>query len=132
MAGFELAYTLHGGDAHKLQLAIKSGQAVVAGTLVELDAGEAAVAVTAHADILGVCTGVDPHTGKAVVVVDPMAVYRVTDATARNLGATLDIASGARGITTSSNADVVVCGLSPAGAPTLCKIATTQHAFTVS
>lgn len=131
MAGFEVAYTLHGGDAHKLKLVIKTGQAVVRGTLVELDAGEAAVAVTAHADILGVCTGVDSD-GMAVVVVDPSCVYRVTDATARNLGATLDIASGARGIASSSNADVVVVGLSPAGAPTLVKIATTQHAFTAS
>lgn len=128
MSGFELAYTLHGGDAHKLTLPIKSGESVVAGTLVELDAGEAAVAVTAHADLLGVCTGVDAN-GEAVVVVDPQAVYRVTDATARNLGATLDIASGARGVTTSSNADVIVAGKSPAGAATLVKIAGTQHAF---
>lgn len=132
MAGFELAYTLHGGDAHKLDLAIASGQSVVAGTLVELASGEAAVAVTAHADLLGVCTGVNSAGTIATVVVDPLAVYRVTDATARNLGATLDIASGARGITTSSNADVVVAGKSPAGAPTLVKLATTQHAFTVS
>lgn len=129
MAGFELAYTLHGGDAHKLALPIKTGESVVAGTLVELASGEAAVAVTAHADILGVCTGVNSDSSIATVVVDPQAVYRVTDATARNLGATLDLASGARGVTTSSNADVIVAGLSPAGAPTLVKIAGTQHAL---
>ncbi len=129
MAGFELAYTLHGGDAHKLQLAIKSGEAVVAGTMVQLDAGEAAVGAAAAADHLGVCTGVDPHTGKAVVVVDPQAVYRVTDASARALGATLDLASGARGITTSSQATLIVAGLSPAGASTLVKFAGAHHAL---
>lgn len=128
MSGFEVAYALHGGDPHKLDLAIKTGEDVVAGTLVELDSGEAAVAVTAHTDILGVCTGIN-NDGTAKVVVDPACVYRVTDASARNLGATLDIASGARGITTSSNADVIVVGKSPAGAPTLCKIVGAQHAF---
>jgi hypothetical protein len=132
MAGFELAYTLHGGDAHKLELAVASGQTFTAGALVELASGEATVAVTAHADILGVCTGLDAAGTTATVVVDPLAVYRIDDATARALGATLDIASGARGITTNSNADLVVVGKSPAGAPTLVKIATTQHAFTAN
>ncbi len=132
MSGFELAYTLHGGDAHKLDLAVASGQTFTRGALVELASGEATVAVTAHADILGVCTGLNTAGTIATVVVDPLAVYRIEDATARNLGATLDIASGARGITTNSNADVVVVGKSPAGAPTLVKIATTQHAFTAS
>jgi len=133
MSGFELAYTLHGGDAHKLRLAVKAGseETVVAGTMIQLDAGEADVAAHDSADILGVCTGVNAD-GTAEVIVDPMAVYRVADATARALGATLDLASGARGVTTSSSATVVVAGLSPAGAPTLVKIATTQHAFTAS
>lgn len=133
MSGFEVAYCLHGGDAHKLTLAIKSGQSanVVAGTLVELDTGEATVAATASTDFLGVCTG-QTKDGKAVVVVDPDAVYRVTDASARLIGAPLDIATGARGVTTSSNANLVVVGQSPAGANTLVKIADNHHAFRVN
>lgn len=131
MAGYELAYTLHGGDAHKLTLAVKSGSeaTVVAGTLIQLDAGEADVAATAAVDFLGVCTGKNAD-GTAVVVVDPMAVYRITDATARAIGAPLDIATGARGVASSTNANLVVCGKSPANSPTLVKIATTHHAFT--
>lgn len=125
---FELAYTLHGGDGHKLTLPIKSGQSVVAGTLVQLDAGEAAVAAASATDNLGVCTGIDAN-GSAVVVVDPQAVYRVADATARAIGATLDIASGGRGVTTSSEATLIVVGKSPAGAHTLVKIAGAHHAF---
>lgn len=128
MAGFELAYTLHGGDAHKLALVIKTGEAVVAGTLVQLDAGEASVAVTAATDILGVCTGILPD-GTANVVVDPQAVYRVTDASARALGAPLDLPAGARTVGASTNADLIVAGKSPAGASTLVKIAGTSHAL---
>lgn len=128
MSGFELAYTLHGGDAHKLTLPIKSGEAVKAGTLVQLDDGEAAVAAAAATDNLGVCTGIDAN-GNAVVVVDPQAVYRVTDSTARALGATLDIAAGARGVAASSEATLIVAGLSPAGAKTLVKIAGAHHAL---
>lgn len=129
MSGFELAYTLHGNDAHKLDLAIKSGSAVIAGTLVQLDAGEAQIATAAAADKLGVCTGVNSAGTIATVVVDPEAVYRVTDATARNVGAPLDTASGGRGITTASENDLIVAGLSPAGAPTLVKIAGAHHAL---
>lgn len=128
MAGFELAYTLHGGDAHKLALAIKSGASVAAGKLVNLESGEVDVAATNDAALLGVCTGIDSD-GLAVCVVDPSAVYRVTDATARAVGATLDIASGAAGIASSSNADLVVAGKSPAGAPTLVKITSANHAL---
>ena len=129
MAGFELAYTLHGGDAAKLDLAIKSGEAVVKGVLVKLDTGEAALGTTNATTFLGVCTGVNAAGTIATVVVDPDAVYRVTDATARVVGATLDIATGAAGVTTSSNVDVVVAGKSPAGAATLVKITSANHAL---
>jgi len=130
MSGFEVAYALHGGDPHKLHLPIKSGSAsdMKNGTLVELDSGEATKAATASVDILGVCTGIDSDN-RAVVVVDPDAVYRVTDATARAIGAPLDIASDARSVTTSTNANLIVVGQSPAGSPTLVKIAGTHHAF---
>lgn len=130
---FELAYTLHGGDAHKLTLDIKSGQTLKAGMLIELDAGEAKVAVTDSTDVLGVCTGIDAN-GKAVVVVDPAAVYRVADATVRLLGASLDIAAG--GLTVAAPGtlkdDLVVVGKSPANGPTLVKIATSKHAFSAA
>jgi hypothetical protein len=126
---FELAYTLHGGDAHKLTLAIKSGAAVVAGTLVNIESGEADVAATNDTALAGVCTGVDSVTGLAAVVVDPAAVYRVEDASARAVGATLDIGSGGRTVASSSNIDLVVAGKSPAGAPTLVKISSANHAF---
>lgn len=128
MSGFELAYTLHGGDGHKITLPIKSGESVEAGTLVQLDSGEAAVAAAASTDNLGVCTGIDAN-GEAVVVVDPQVVYRVADATARALGATLDIAAGGRGVAASSQATLIVAGLSPAGAKTLVKIAGAHHAL---
>lgn len=130
---FELAYTLHGGDAHKLSLPIKSGQTLTRGMLVELDAGELKIAVTASADILGMYTGADPDiSGNGVCYVDPAAVYRTTDASARAVGAPLDIVAGALTVGASTNADLVVVGKSPANAPTLVKIATTQHAFTAS
>ena len=129
MSGFELAYTLHGGDAHKLTLPIKSGVTTLkAGTLVQLDAGEAAIATAAATDNLGVCTGIDAN-GEAVVVVDPQAVYRVADSSARAIGATLDIATGGRAVAATSEATLIVCGKSPAGAHTLVKIAGAHHAL---
>ena len=128
MAGFELAYTLHGGDAHKLDLPIKSGASVVAGTLVNIESGEADVAATNDTALAGVCTGVNSD-GTAKVVVDPQAVYRVTDASARVVGATLDIGSGGRTVASSSNVDLVVAGKSPAGAPTLVKLSSANHAL---
>lgn len=126
MAGFELAYTLHGGDAHKLAFPVKSGASVAAGTIVNIETGEADVAATNDTTMAGVCTGINDDD-TAVVVVDPQAVYRVTDASARVVGATLDLASGARGIAASTNADLVVAGHSPAGAPTLVKITSANH-----
>lgn len=126
MSGFELAYCQHGNGANKVAIPIKSGAAVVAGTLVKLTNNEADVATTNSTANIGVCTGIDKD-GKAVVVTDPQAVYRVTDATARALGARLDIATGARGVTTDSNHDLIVAGLSPAGAATLVKIAAAKH-----
>lgn len=126
--GFELAYTLHGGDAHKLTLPIKSGAAVVAGVIVNIEAGEADLAVTNDTALAGVCTGINAD-GDAVVVVDPGAVYRVTDATARVVGATLDLAAGAATVAASSNADLVVAGHSPAGAATIVKITSANHAL---
>lgn len=68
-----------------------------------------------------------PSGAKVKVIVDEDAVYRTTDNNVRAAGATLDLDSEGDGLTTSSNADVVVTAPSTATEPTYFKIAKTQH-----
>lgn len=82
------------------------------GELVNLESGEADAAATGDTALLGIATHAVDNTndGETVaVIVNPGAIYAdESDTNIRLAGATLDIASGGLGVTTSSNADLLV------------------------
>lgn len=116
---------------------LKSGVTNMAGgKLANIESGTVDLAASSDSALAGlVLAPVNPDhdlaamgSGTSVeVITDPDAVYRVTDANAREAGATLDINATGDGVTTSSNADVVVTAKSSASEPTHFKIANTQH-----
>ena len=95
-----------------------------AGDLINIDAsGTADLAVTTDVGIIGAAVEYVSGTtavSKIKVITDWDAVYAVTDANARVMGATLDItgATGAQQVTDSSNTDVIVVANSAATEPT--------------
>ena len=80
--------------------------------------------------VLETKAGTDSTT-RIKCIVDPDAVYAVTDANARLAGATLDItgATGAQAVTTSSNKDVVVVAESSATEKTHVRINPHHNAY---
>ena len=138
MAGFEFLYRLSGG-APTIQtiLAGTAGTALKKGDMVLLDtSSQASLAVSGSAKFLGLVladySGLTAGTSKIDVITDTDAVFSVTDANARNIGATLDIsgATGAQTVTTSSNKEFVVAATKDAStAKTLVRWNTGKHLF---
>lgn len=118
MAGFEWAYNLSGGAARIVKYVVKDTVVLSAGEVVTLDTGEVDAGATGDAGaFVGVCVEDSDNTsdGETVsVIVNPDAVYRVTDLNARNANAALDLASGGMGVTTDSNSDLLVVRTSTA------------------
>lgn len=119
---FEFAYRLSGGAPTYRKMTIADTVVLSIGEMVNLESGEVDSAATSDTALLGIAVAAADNTDDGVEVtciIDHDAVYRVTDANARVQGATLDIASGALGVTTSSNADLIVVQDSSATEPTL-------------
>lgn len=122
MAGFEFRYRLSGGPP-TIQDVVSGTATWKKGDMAILNvSSQAVLGATGSATFLGVVeadySGLTAGTSKVQVIVDPDAVYAVTDANARNIGATLDIsgASGAQGVTTSSNKEFIVVATKAAAA----------------
>lgn len=132
MAGFTFRYRLSGGAPTIQDLTFKDTETLTAGDLVNLETGEIDLAATADANLVGVVletqAGVDSTT-KAKVITDADAVYGVTDANARVIGATLDIAgaTGAQAVAASTNKEFVVVADSSATEETLVRINIGKH-----
>src|SRR5689334_24946764 len=113
MAGFRFRFREGGGAPTVFPFYAKDTETLTKGDMVNLESGEIDLAATADTDILGALqetkAGVDSTT-KHEVIIDEDAVYGVTDANARAVGDTLDLrgATGAQGVTTSSNREFVV------------------------
>jgi hypothetical protein len=126
MAGFTFAYRESGAAPTIMDLLFKDTETLTKGDLLNLETGEVDLAATGDAGLVGVAletkSGTDSTT-RIKCIVDPDAVYSVTDANARLVGATLDIsgATGAQTVTTSSNKEFVVVAESSATEPTLVK-----------
>lgn len=133
-AGFKFEYCMHGGAPWIMTLTIKDTETLTKGDMVEIDTGEIDLAATGDDNIIGIVletkAGTDSTTTYEVIV-DPQAVYSVYDASARLLGATLDIAgaTGAQTIATSSNKEFVVVAPSAATERTLVMINRDIHPF---
>lgn len=133
MAGFKFAYRLSGGAPTIQVLKAKDTETLTKGDMANLETGEVDLGATADANFLGVILG---PTGAATdsttdisVITDADAVYSVTDANAREKGATLDIAgaTGAQGVAASSNKEFVVQAKSTATEPTLVRFNVGKH-----
>jgi hypothetical protein len=133
MAGFKFRYRLCGDPPTVQVLKSKDTETLTEGDLLNLESGEVDLAATADTNLLGVCLG---PTGAAVdsttdirFIRDADAVYGVTDANARLMGATLDIAgaTGAQAVATSSNKELVVVAPSGATEETLVRFNVGKH-----
>lgn len=130
MAGFDYAYNLGGGEPNIQEFVVVNDGVIAQGALCNLESGEATLAVTDDAALIGVALETVDNADdglKIRCIVNPDAVYSVVDANARVAGATLDIATGALGVTTSSNADLIVVADSTATERTLVMIAPGEH-----
>lgn len=93
---------------------ISADTALAEGDMVNLESGQADLAVTTDAAIIGMVTetktGMSAGTTRIKVITDPDAVYAVYDANARLKGALLDIAgaTGAQTVAASSGNEFMV------------------------
>lgn len=128
--GFSFAYTLSGAAPMIVDFPLKSGSAIVAGNLVNLESGTLDEAATADTALVGIALQTKTYaaaTDSVPCIINPDAVYSIVDANARVAGATLDIASDGAAIAASSNTDVIVVAPSTAAEPTLVMIIRTSH-----
>lgn len=125
--GFRFRYRLGGGQPTIQSLTCKDTETLSKGDWANLESGEIDLGATADAALIGVIqetkAGTDSTT-QFKVITDVDAVYGVYDATARAIGATLDLsgATGAQTVTTSSNKEFVVVADSAADEETLVKM----------
>ena len=131
MAGFTWRYNLMGsGAAVTRTFYAKDTETLTKGDIMNVETGEVDLAVTGDTGLAGILLGAeDPEkevnssgvktpgsvyctdsTTVLKVVVNPDAVYGVTDSNARQPGATLDIsgATGAQTVAASANTEFVV------------------------
>lgn len=131
MAGFKYRYRLGGGNRTKQDI-IMGTASLVEGDTVNLVTGQAVLGATTNANFLGVVletiTGTIGTT-RVKVCTDADAVYGVTDANARLIGAPLDLAgaSGAQGVAASVNKEFVVAADSSASQETLVRFNVGKH-----
>lgn len=109
-----MAFQLLNPDTrYAVELAITSGQVVAAGDLVRLASGRVRRATSGGSDLYGIALsgGTGDAGGTVLAKVQPIdntSQLRTAYATVVAAGATLDIDGTASGVTTSSNADVLV------------------------
>lgn len=131
-AGFRFSHRLSGGSPTIQTLTIKDDETLTKGDLVNLEGGEIDLAATNDTALVGAVletkAGTDSTTTYKVIT-DFDAVYRVYDANARVIGATLDIAgtTGAMTVAASNNVDLIVVADSTATEETLVMIAHGKH-----
>ena len=137
MAGFTFAYRLSGGQPTVKKIVMKDTETLTKGDLANLETGQIDLGATADAKFLGAVQETVAGTTavtKVEVITDADAVYSVTDANARVEGATLDLtgATGAQGVTTSSNKEFVVVATCTSTQPTLVRFNVGKHCENVA
>lgn len=132
MAGFTFAYRLSGEAPTIQNLKFATTETLTQGDMVNLQTGLLDLGVTTDANLVGVVLETKAGTTNVTrieAITDADAVYSVTDASARLVGATLDIAgaTGAQTVATSSNKEFVVVAESTASQPTLVRFNVGKH-----
>lgn len=121
MAGFTWCGSLDGSEPIIQKFPVKNAVVITAGEMLNLESGEADSAATNDTALIGAAVEDVDNTADGLYVhaiINPGAIYEVTDANARVAGAALDLASGAMGVTTDSNHDLLVTEASSATQPT--------------
>ena len=121
---FNWRFNLSGGPPLVFPFLFKDTETLTKGDLVNVESGEIDLAATNDTDLAGEFLGAEnpadesatspgtvagtDSTTYGLVIVNPDAVYGVSDSTSRSAGADLDIsgATGAQTIATASNNDV--------------------------
>jgi len=134
MPGFDFRFRESGGAPTVRNVVAKDNETFTKGDLVNIESGEADLAVTQDTALLGVVQETstpDGSTDTISVICDDDAVYAYTDGTAHNIGVTLDVAgaTGAQILAASSNQEFVVVATNAATEETLVKINPTVHAL---
>lgn len=130
--GFQYRGRMSGGPPTYQQLLFKDTETLTKGDIVNLETGEVDLAVTSDTALVGIVTetkaGTDSTT-RIECIIDSDAIYGVTDANARLLGATLDIAgtTGEMTVAASSNKELVVHAESTAAEETLVRFNIGKH-----
>lgn len=128
--GFQWAFNISGGAPLIQTFVVKASAVISEGEMCNLESGEADAGATNDSALIGIAVHdvdntVDGHTVRCIVNRD--AIYSVTDANVRAVGATLDLGSGGLTLASSSNVDFVVFRDSTATEPTLVYIAPGEH-----
>lgn len=133
MAGFKIAGRLSGGAPTIVTVKAKDTETLSFGDVVNVETGEADLGATADTALAGpivsqTVAAVDSTTDIQICI-DPDVILETTDNNARLVGATLDLtgATGAQGVTTSSNKEFIVVTASSATAPTRVMFNTGHH-----
>lgn len=132
MPGFKFRYRDNGGPPTTQDITFKDTETITRGDTVNLETGQADLGATADTNFAGVALETKAGTTGVTtmkVCTDPDAVYGVTDANARLIGATLDVAgaTGAQTVAASSNKEFVVVANSSATEETLVRFNVGKH-----
>lgn len=132
MAGFKFHHRINGGPPTIQPIVFKDTETITTGDTVNLESGQADLGATADVNFAGVAAETKAGTSavtKLNVYTDPDAVFAVTDANARLIGATLDVAgaTGAQTVAASSNKEFVVVADCSATEPTLVRFNVAKH-----
>jgi hypothetical protein len=130
--GFTWVYNLSGGAPTIKDLIVKASEVISKGELCSIDTGEVDAAATNDTTLLGAAVEACDNTADGLlvkVITNIDAVYEVTDANAREIGATLDIGSGGLTVASSSNVDLIVVEKSSATQPTRVRIVPGEHVY---
>jgi uncharacterized protein YbcI len=132
MSGFTFRYRLSGKPPTVRGFPFDAPATLGRGDLLNLRSGEVMLGKTGDTALVGAALeGLDgdPSQTSIRTIVDPDAVYGVTDPRSRRKGSTLDLAgeSGAQGVSAGVNHDFVVDVASREDDETLVRIATANH-----
>lgn len=122
--------SIDGSEPIVQQFVVAADNTITEGTICAISSGLAAVAATNATSMAGVAVSGGGAGDVIGVIINPGAIYAVADANVRLAGATLDLATGAKGVAASSNADLRVVSGSSATQPTRVIINAGEHYLT--
>lgn len=130
--GYKFEYRM-GGGSPTYQTIVVADTAFREGDMVNLESGEVDLAVAGDTALLGIAaqtkSGMTASTSTIEVIVDADAVYSVYDNNARTMGDALEVsgATGAMGVTASTNDQFVVVETCTANERTLIRFNVGKH-----